>query len=177
MENDLPVRKNMRLKGYDYSRTGAYFITVCIKEKLPLLWEEKETIRLIRELDVRKNCNKPFLPPLSKTGKLVQEAIEQIPQYYNGVKVDMYCIMPDHIHMVLAIMSDKNGLSQETPDVSRVVKQLKSWVSKKAGQTIWQKSFMDMVVRNDKAYREIRTYVHLNPYRFIYCEQRTQKLI
>jgi len=62
MQKDLPVRKKIRLEGYDYSSNGCYFITICIKNRHPILWEPDVGTHSVRPLsdigNVVKNCNR-----------------------------------------------------------------------------------------------------------------------
>ena len=71
--------------------------------------------------------------------------------------------MPDHIHMILFISSDDGGRTQFAPRLSRIIKQFKGSITKQIGISIWQKSFNDRIIRNEKSYREIREYIDDNP--------------
>ena len=146
--NNLPKRKPIRMADYDYSAPGAYFITVCIAERKALLW------------NVGAATSRPGI---SSIGSVVQTAIEQIPQHYPMITVDKYCIMPDHIHMILSVNTDVDGRQIAAPTVSTVVGHMKRWVSIQIGNSIWQKSFIDHVIRNDKGYQAIWEYIENNP--------------
>ena len=146
--NNLPKRKPIRMTDYDYSAPGAYFITVCIAERKALL-------RNVGAATSR--------PSLSKIGLVVEKAIEQISEYYPMISVDKYCIMPDHIHMILSVNTDVDGRHIAAPTVSTVVGHMKRWVSIQIGNSIWQKSFIDHVIRNDKGYQAIWEYIENNP--------------
>ena len=146
--NNLPKRKEIRIKDYDYSTPGAYFITVCISDRKPILWNVGAA-----------TCR----PSLSKIGSAVETAIVQIWEQYPMVSIDKYCVMPDHIHMILSINTDENGRQIAAPTVSTVVGHMKRWVSMQIGHSIWQKSFIDRVIRNDKEYRAVWEYIENNP--------------
>lgn len=146
--NELPKRKTIRIENYDYSTPGAYFITVCIQDRKSILWKVGAAI-----------CR----PPLSKIGSVVETAIHQIPEHYPMISVDKYCIMPDHIHMLLSINTDEDGRQIAAPTVPTVVGHMKRWVSMQIGHSIWQKSFIDRVIRNDKGYRAVWEYIENNP--------------
>ena len=141
-------RKPIRIRGYDYSTPGAYFITVCINGRKPILWNVGAA-----------TCR----PNLSKIGSVVENAILQIPEHYSAISVDKYCIMPDHIHMILSINTDTNGWQIAVPTISTVVGHMKRWVSMEIGQSIWQKSFVDRVIRNEKGYQAVWEYIENNP--------------
>ena len=146
--NELPKRKPIRIENYDYSTPGAYFITVCVNDKKPILWNVGAA-----------TCR----PNLSKIGAVVETAILQIPQHYPAVSVNKYCVMPDHIHMILSINTDEDRRQVAAPTVSTIVGHMKRWVSMQIGHSIWQKSFIDRVIRNDQGYRSVWEYIENNP--------------
>ncbi|MEG2661104.1 MAG: transposase, partial [Oscillospiraceae bacterium] len=87
---ELPKRKQIRLQGYDYSSNGAYFVTICVVDRIAL-WR-----------NVGANCVRPNeLPPLSDIGKIVDDEMQKLNTIYENVVVDTYCIMPDHIHAII----------------------------------------------------------------------------
>lgn len=159
MENnkkDKFRRKRIRLENYDYSSHGAYFVTVCVIRKDISLWK-----------NVAANCvRQNITQELSDIGKLVDNEIQKIETIYDSVTVDKYCIMPDHIHMILLI--DTKWRTQFAPTISRVIKQFKGAITKKLGFSIWQKSFNDEIIRNEKAYLEIWQYIDENPVKYLY---------
>ncbi|MBQ8342324.1 MAG: transposase [Clostridia bacterium] len=154
-ERELPSRKNNRLCSYDYSNIGTYFVTVCTKNRQPVLWNS-----LVGAINDRPQI------VLSEYGKIVDEAINAIPCCYPAVLVEKYAIMPDHIHLLLRIV-DTDGRSLIAPTISTVVRQLKGSVSKKCGASIWQKGFYDHVVRNSEDCEEIAVYIANNPEKWI----------
>ncbi len=149
---DFKDRKNIRLKKFDYSSSGVYFITVCTKDRKALFWNS-----------VGATTGRPRKYELSKYGKIVDDAILQIPKYYSSVKIDNYVVMPNHIHLLLRIEGDVLGRPLVAPTISRVIKQMKGYVSKQIGHSIWQKSFIDHIIRNEKDYIEHYTYIENNP--------------
>ena len=151
--NDFPKRKIIRIADYDYSTPGAYFITICTANRENLFWDSVVGADIIRPENV----------PLSDIGRLTEQAIRQIPTHYEGVSVDKYCVMPDHIHLILRIESDIDGRIISAPTMSTVVGSMKRWVSKQAGRPIWQKSFYDHGIRNQRDYDEIWEYIENNP--------------
>jgi len=79
--------------------------------------------------------------------------------------VDKYVIMPNHIHLILLI-SDDHGRAMRAPTISTVVNQLKGYVSKQIGYSIWQKLFHDHIIRNNADYLDIWKYIDENPVRW-----------
>lgn len=140
---DLPKRKNIRLHNYNYSYNGAYFITICTKNKENLLWK-----------NVGANCVRPLDQlPLSKIGIVIENEIYKLNTVYENIKVDKYQIMPNHIHLIIFIYEDSNGRTQFAPTISRIIKQFKGSITKQIGFSIWQKSFYDRIIRNEKEYQ------------------------
>ena len=104
---------------------------------------------------------RPFV--LSKYGRVAEEAILLLSEHYECVTVDKYCIMPDHIHMIVFIHKLVDGRMISAPTLSTVVGQLKRWVSKQIGFSMWQKSFYDRIIRNEDEYKQIWKYIDENP--------------
>ena len=82
MEKELPVRKRLRLEGYDYNSNGAYFLTYCVKGGNEMLGQ----------IVGRGDPDAPFMQ-LSEYGVIAQKYIEQIESHYEGVSVDKYVVM------------------------------------------------------------------------------------
>ncbi|MBR4727837.1 MAG: transposase [Clostridia bacterium] len=153
---DYPQRKRNRLVGYDYASPGCYFITICARNHSRVFWT-----------DVGANCVRPQAPlPLSAAGRLVETEIQKLNHVYTAVRVDKYCIMPDHLHMLLFIECDEDGRTQFAPTLSRVVKQFKGSVSKQLGYSVWQKSFYDTIIDSDTIYWEAWRYIDENPLKY-----------
>ncbi len=81
--------------------------------------------------------------------------------------IDKYCIMPDHIHLILHIESNVGGRMISAPRLSMVVGSMKRWVSKQIGRPIWQKSFYDHGIRNQQDYDEIWEHIENNPLKYV----------
>ncbi len=97
---DLPNRKTTRLKDYDYSTPGAYFVTICTKDRKEILSHIVGT----GVPDGPKNI-------LSKYGEIAEKYIIEMTSFYNDISVDKYVIMPNHIHLLFRIhdCDIKNG--------------------------------------------------------------------
>ena len=140
MKENLPRRKNIRLKYYDYSKEGAYFITICTKSRIHLLGEIKEVNQI----------------ELTDVGETVEESIKNIESIYDNVVMDDYIVMPNHIHMII-IISKQNGLT-----ISRIINQFKGGITRKIGYSIWQKLFYEHIIKDENEYYEIKKYVQDN---------------
>ena len=130
-----PKRKGNRLTDYDYSRNGAYFITICTQGRQQILWESDT---FTEDDNVGASIARPQrAPTLSKTGKVVEQCIWEIPARYPHISV--------------------------APTVSTVMQQFKGIVSKQLSRSIWQKSFHDHIVRTEHGYAQIWQYIDTNP--------------
>lgn len=111
MEKDLfSVRKHARLKEYDYSQNGCYFVTICVKNKKPIL------SRII----VGRDAHIPPKIVLSQYGKIVEFYINNIEKVYSDVKLDNYIIMPTHIHILLTISDYASGGMRASRPTKRI---------------------------------------------------------
>ncbi len=160
--NELPKRKNIRIEHYDYSAPGAYFVTICTKNREKIFWD-----------DCRGELCSPADTPLTNIGAVVDREIQKLNTLYDAVRIDTYCIMPDHIHFIITISADENGRTQFAPTISRIVKQFKGAITKKIGRPIWQKSFYDHGIRNQQDYHETQKYIENNPLKYLLNKAET----
>ncbi len=150
---DVPVRKQNRLDGFDYSSPNYYFVAICTEGRRNILSE------IAVGADIIRPETKVILKPY---GKIVEEAIENIPKFYPSVRIDKYIIMPNHIHILL-VLQEPDGRMISAPTLSVIIGQMKRWCSKQTGRPIWQKSFYDHIVRSREDYEGIWTYIENNP--------------
>ena len=164
---ERPTRKPNRLPEYDYSQNGAYFVTICTGDKQNLFWNTVGADIIRQQIE-----DEEFVLhlPLSEYGRIAEQGILNIPQCYPSVTVEKYCIMPNHIHMILSFSHDCGRLIA-APTLSRVVGQMKRWVSKQIGAGIWQKSYYERVIRNGTEYEEIWQYIQENPLKYLLKEE------
>ena len=150
------LRKIIRLPGYDYSENGVYFVTFCVKDNRPLL------------TDIRVGPTIGRLPEICLTDKglIVEKAIQNIPSVYPGVYIDQYVIMPNHVHMLIRIdrsYSRPMVGPARLPGLSRMIAQLKGFVTKQIGETIWQGKYYDHIIRDEQDYMTRWRYIENNP--------------
>ena len=164
MENRYPRRKQNRLKNYDYSTPGVYFLTFCVKDRKCLLWNNVGAC-IARQRDVQ----------LSEYGEIVRTAIELIPKKYPMVSVNYYTIMPNHVHLLLFLKSDEkcfvevqgNSLDEirmlAKARIPEEIQQFKARVSWCVGKNVWHGRYHDHIVRNQREYEMIYNYIENNP--------------
>lgn len=155
-------RKSTRLSKYNYSEKGAYFITICTQNRKNILSE----ISIVGDgvLDVPKN-------KLTFMGKIADKTINNLNGFYNNITIDKYVIMPNHIHLLIQITSDSVSGSSRTPtptnmEIPRFVSTFKRFCNQEYGKNIWQRSFHDHIIRNQKDYDRIWNYIETNPYKW-----------
>ena len=163
-EKKLPQRKTMRAKYFDYSSTGAYFLTICTKDKKHILSRIVGTGVLDRPQKGVFDSPKIIL---KHCGKIVEKYINQLNDFYENITVNEYVIMPNHIHIIVSVVRDgPSGTPVPTvlnSTVSKFISTFKRFVNKEVGENIFQRSFYDRIIRNNGEYMEICNYIRLNP--------------
>ncbi len=173
-----PNRKRNRLKHFDYSTDGSYFVTVCTQNREHFFGEIRD---------------KKMIP--NACGKTTQKCWHEIPDHFPHARIDEFVVMPNHVHGIIWIeneiknhnhsVGNKNFCS--LPRIQRESQNKISWQTKlsrslssiirgfKIGVTkwcrdnepkksfAWQKSFHDRIIRNDEELNRIREYISLNP--------------
>ena len=145
---DRPVRKSPRMSFFDYTGSHYYFVTICTHEK---------------------TCIFGYADNLSRYGQIAADSITHISKHYSSVTVDKFVVMPNHVHMILVIGCDSD--KRRNPPLYQIVGAYKSGVSReihKIGDIfpVWQRSFHDHVIRNQKDYERIWEYIDTNPMRW-----------
>ena len=158
-------RKLNRLTNFDYSRNGLYFITICTKDRIRYL------------SDIRDVGNAALGVPivrLTDYGKIVNDQINEINSVYAKLKIMKYVIMPDHLHMIIYLFDENNvmvGTSRTPSPTNAVIPSLisvfKRFVNKKTGCDIWQRSYHDHIIRNEREFLEICNYIDNNPINWV----------
>jgi len=162
-------RHSIRLKGYEYTQPGAYFVTVVTHE---------------RQLLFGKITNSNVA--LSPVGKIVLREWISLPNRFPFVELDTFVIMPNHLHAILVFHDQlvtaaerKNASPADTfnppsaptsGSLGVVIGQFKSRVTKKLwqlpdfkGVPIWQRNYYEHIIRDETDYNNIILYIKANP--------------
>ena len=161
----METRKSIRLSGYDYSQQGAYFITVCTRNREPLFW--------VRSAPVGQG----LCPCLSPEGIIVRDEIDALEARFPSVHIEKYVVMDDHIHILFHLT--RQGQSP-CPTIGAIIGALKSITTKRIngmrgtpGWKLWQFRYYDHVIRDDNDFLIKWNYIDTNPARWQedeYCE-------
>ena len=161
---NFPKRKPTRLKDFDYSNAGAYFITICTDKR-------QQILSCIVGVDVLGDPKKVELLPY---GMVADKYINQMNEFYEGITVDQYVIMPNHIHILMFVQDDGSPRTstptRQTSSISHFVSTFKRFCNKECGGNIWQRGFFDHVIRGRDDYEEIVKYISENPMRW-HCDE------
>jgi len=151
---ELPVRKNIRLRGYDYSQAGYYFITICVENGHEMLGKV-----IVGDAPLRVP-----LVELTEYGIFVEAQIQKINHIYPHVLVDNHIIMQNHIH-ILAVIKDgtRRGASPTKAVIPQIVQSLKSMTTRQFGFNMWQRSYHERIIRNQVEYQNKWQYIDENP--------------
>jgi len=157
-------RKHIRLKNYDYSKPGCYFVTVCTKKRKSFF-----ELRVPERYEyVMESVAATHASPLQKKNTdIAKKCLLQISEHYPSWKVVFYIFVPNHIHFILA----KGGACPAATDVGdksvlgNVVGSFKAAVSKRVGISLWQPNYYEHVIRNERSLDNIRHYILEHPYR------------
>ena len=160
-------RKNPRLKNYDYSKNGAYFITICTAKKKCFLSRIK--VGAIHE--------SPAIVILNKYGEIVKSIIVSLEDRFD-IRIPKYVIMPNHIHLLVVIENRairESPLQSKRSTLSNVIGYLKMSASKEIHKLnsdieIWQRGYYDHVIRNEEDYLNHLQYIDENPKKWLLGE-------
>ncbi|MBW2181263.1 MAG: transposase [Deltaproteobacteria bacterium] len=162
----LPNRKSNRLSNYDYSNAGAYFITICSKDRKNIFSKINNAPAVLNSIKTK----------LTDLGNIIDKQWRDISNQYDNVDIDEFIIMPNHIHGIIIINKRTvgTGASPVPTALSKIIDAFKSKCSMEylkyikenklnASGQIWQRSFYDHVIRNAKSFHKIREYIMNNP--------------
>jgi REP element-mobilizing transposase RayT len=149
----LPVRKHPRLKNWNYNNNGAYFVTLCVKDRHEMLGKI-----------VGAGSSRPHIE-LSPHGRIVQSWIPKILVKYPCVVVDKFVVMPNHMHMILTLYTD--GRDDPAPTIGNVLGYYKFQTTKEINiPGFWQRSYHDRIIRGEAEFQRIWQYIDENPARW-----------
>ena len=156
MEEKKCKRRSIRIKEYDYSQKGMYFITICTQGR-------KKILSTIDEWNDAVGADDSVRPELTKIGRIIKKCLKQIEYIYDNIKLDKYVIMPNHIHAIIIV---REG-GQSRPPLHKIIQGLKSVTTREywkiGGIKLWQRNYYEHIIRDEKEYWKIYEYIEQNP--------------
>src|SRR6266508_1548584 len=181
---DRHHRRSIRLPGYDYTRAGAYFITICTYQRACMLGAIQDGVIA-----------------LSPSGQIVEQCWRNLPSHFMCIELDAFVVMPNHLHAIIIITESdhsKGELSTQQPVVSSrqgpetvsprslslpngtqsgslsaIIQNFKSVSTRKINQalqnrgaTVWQRGYYERIIRDEAALNNVRRYIEANPARW-----------
>ncbi len=185
-DSDIHHRRSIRLKNYDYSKNGKYFVTICTEGKQSFFG------KIVEEKMI-----------LNDAGEMIEKNIQKIPENFCGVEIDIFVIMPNHIHLIISIENEnwkntitsvgaplvgaqfsankstnneEKGQAQGTaPTLNSIIGAFKSITTNEYiknvhlgkfpsfEKRIWQRNFHENIIRDEKSLENIQEYIMNNP--------------
>ena len=170
-------RKHIRLTDWDYRSEGIYFITICCRDRQPLLGRISDDKMI-----------------LSDIGLIASQYWVEIPDHFPHVKIDEFVVMPNHIHGIIildySLVGPRHGVALQSTigqksnqnisqfskpvknSVSVIINQYKSsvkrWCNKNGLDHFqWQSRFYDQILHNENSVNNIREYIYYNPKKWV----------
>jgi putative transposase len=174
-------RRSIRLKGYDYRQSGAYFVTICTQDRAFLFGQ-------VAQGEMR----------LNEAGKMVCDVWNDLPAFYAGVQTDAFIVMPNHIHGIIILVGAGPRACPGQPPVGvgpraypgqpqgvaptlglpDVVHRFKTMTTKRYADGVkrlgwepfrgrlWQRNYCEHIIRNEESLNRVREYILTNPMRW-----------
>ncbi len=175
-------RRSIRLKGYDYSEAGAYFVTICTQGRECLFGD-------IVDGEMRLNDH----------GEIIEKYWEDLSTHYSCIESDEFVIMPNHFHGIIVIVgaqfiapfdcdtinqNKKQGAINRAPTVGEIVRAFKArcthainHIRTTPGTSLWQCNYYEHIIRNEEEINRIRKYISENPAKWTEDENNPANII
>ncbi|HEV8720734.1 MAG TPA: transposase [Candidatus Binatia bacterium] len=166
-------RRSIRLRAYDYSQAGAYFVTTCTHERACLFGD-------VVDCEMRVN----------DAGRMVEQCWSAIPNHFPHVDLDAFVVMPNHVHGIIVITDRAVGAKNFSPlpdsntsthrpirspskTIGSIIRGFKIGVTKwfrenTVTHIVWQRNYYEHIIRNEESLNRIRQYVLDNPVRWAF---------
>ncbi|MBK5285583.1 MAG: transposase [Bacteroidia bacterium] len=177
---EIHHRRSIRLKGYDYSQAGLYFITICTRDRQCLFGKIADGEMVLND-----------------AGKIAKDYLKNVPEKYNQTRMHEFVVMPNHVHAIIEITDGgvrpdvgaihESPLHESSPPASSkpesplrdqrrkmLLSKIMGWykmnVAKQIniirlteGTPLWQRNYYEYIIRNKKSYQTIADYIINNP--------------
>jgi len=152
-------RRSIRLKGYDYGQAGAYFITICTKDRAYLFGKVVDGEMQVNEM-----------------GQIVADTWQWLAIQYKHIELDAWVIMPNHLHGIIVITDEycrggsRTAPTQQRKPIGRLIGAFKTVSTKHInnmrnmpGVPVWQRNYYEHIICNEESLNLIREYIINNP--------------
>ncbi len=146
---ELHHRRSIRLKGYDYSMAGAYFLTICTHEREQLFGDIVDRTMVLNEL-----------------GNIAQLHWQKLERHYPNLIVDRSVVMPNHLHGIMILDSS----IEDSKSISGIIGSFKTFsareinkIRKLKGVPVWQRNYYERIIRTEIELDYVRQYIVNNP--------------
>lgn len=177
--NKIKRRKTLRLKDYDYSEAGAYFVTMCTCDHQNMFGE-------IVDAEMQMNDR----------GRVVESYWNELPAHYPEIELDAFVVMPNHIHGIIIIVDDDHTIarvgarlprpyndgSKKKPTLGNIVAYFKYQSTKRMNESrgapgvrVWQRNYYEHIIRSEKSLHGIQGYIDTNPARWQYDKENSTR--
>ena len=179
---DIHHRSSIRLRNYDYTSNGAYFVTICTQGKECLFGRIDGEAMVVND-----------------AGRMVETVWYSLPERFPGIELDDFVVMPNHVHFIMFLVgaalappfcsalappveiasmekqgaASNRGAASSAPTLGTIVRAFKSISAievnrllRRQGQPLWQRNYYERVVRNDGELHGFREYIQHNPARW-----------
>ena len=167
---DIPKRKQVRLKNFDYSKNNTFFVTICTHESAHLFGD------IVSDEVGAHLCVRPNRPE-----QIIEKWLRELESKYMNAKILSYIIMPDHIHFILYNPGfyDETGahIGAPLPDIikwfktqttNEYIRGVKEGLFPPFDRHIWQRNYYEHVIRDQNDFDTKRRYIYENPLRWKY---------
>ena len=151
-----------RLDGFDYGGSALYFVTMITRKGACILWDWRSVLAAISRQEEEPAEEEPVL---SECGLAAKHFIGQIEYHYAGVKIEELAILPNHIHMLIrfGVASPSGRLIAAQTNLPTVIQQMKQAMTKHLGATVWARTYIDRIVRDEAEAKALAEYIKYNP--------------
>ncbi len=157
-------RRSIRLRGYDYSQEGAYFVTICTHNRESLFGDIVDGEKELNEL-----------------GIMVENEWEKLNQRFPNVRLDESVVMPNHVHGIIWLvhlfivgaglaLPGNRGAASGAPTLGDVIRTFNSISAirmnrrlSRTGPPVWQRNYYEHIIRDERNLKAIRHYIRMNP--------------
>ncbi|WP_169239716.1 transposase [Candidatus Roseilinea sp. NK_OTU-006] len=152
-------RRSIRLKGYDYSQAGAYFVNIVTQARACLFGD-------VVAGEMR----------LNDFGQVVHGVWNNLPNHYAGVELDAFVVMPNHVHGIVVIVgagfkpAPTTTTAPTQHGLPEIIRGFKTFSARRInelrgtpGVPVWQRNYYEHIIRDDESLNRIREYIANNP--------------